>query len=72
MVFSEILTPGVHGDITPPGDSLSLSIAVEKWRRPEKRIAAREACCLLASGYSIERNARETLQFLARTASSRS
>ena len=70
--FSEILTPGVHGDITPAGDSLALTEAVEKWRNPEKRISAREACCRLASEYSIERNARETLQILTRAASSAS
>lgn len=68
--FSEILTPGVHGDITPTGDSPTLAEAVEKWRAPEKLTAAREACRRLASEYSIERNARETLQILARTLAS--
>ena len=38
----------------------------------KKRIAAREACRRLASEYSIERNARETLQILTRAASSAS
>lgn len=66
--FSEILTPGVHGDITPAGDSLALAESVEKWLDPEKLSAAREACRLLASEYSIERNARETLKILDRTA----
>jgi UDP-glucose:(heptosyl)LPS alpha-1,3-glucosyltransferase len=65
--FSEILTPGVHGDITPAGDSHALAEAVEKWRAPEKLASARGACRRLASEYSIERNARETLQILART-----
>ena len=69
--FSEILKPGVHGDITPTGESLALAEAVEKWRDPQKLVAAREACRSLASGYSIERNARETLEILARTASAR-
>lgn len=69
--FSEILTPGVHGDITPAGDSLALAESVEKWRDPEKLATAREACRLLASEYSIERNARETLEILDLTASRR-
>ena len=64
--FSEILTPGVHGDITPTGDSHALAEAVEKWRCAEKLAAARADCRRLASEYSIERNARETLQILAR------
>jgi UDP-glucose:(heptosyl)LPS alpha-1,3-glucosyltransferase len=68
--FSEVLTPGVHGDITPAGDSPALAEAVEKWRAPEKLTSAREACRRLASEYSIERNARETLQILARTLTS--
>lgn len=62
--FSEILTPGVHGDITPAGDSLALAEAVEKWRDPQKLAAARVSCRLLASEYSIERNASETLEIL--------
>lgn len=62
--FSEILTPGVHGDITPAGDSLALAEAVEKWRDPDKRAMAREDCRRLASEYSIVRNARETLEIL--------
>jgi UDP-glucose:(heptosyl)LPS alpha-1,3-glucosyltransferase len=68
--FSEILTPGVHGEITPAGDSPALAEAVEKWRAPEKLTSDREACRRLASEYSIERNARETLQILARTLTS--
>lgn len=62
--FSEILTPGVHGDITPAGDSLALAEAIEKWRDPQKLASARVSCRLLASEYSIERNARETLEIL--------
>jgi len=62
--FSEILTPGVHGDITPAGDSLALAEAIEKWRDPQKLAAARVACRQLASEFSIERNARETLEIL--------
>lgn len=62
--FSEILTPGIHGDITPAGDSLALAEAIEKWRDPQKLATAREACRSLASEFSIERNARETLEIL--------
>lgn len=69
--FSEILTPGVHGDITPAGDSLGLAEAIEKWRDPQKLANAREACRCLASEFSIERNARETLGILNVIASTR-
>ena len=65
--FSEILTPGRHGDITPAGDSLALAEALEKWRDPQKLAAARQACRRLASEFSIERNARETLEILKTT-----
>ena len=69
--FSEILTPGVHGDITPAGNSHALAEAIEKWRAPQKLAAARVSCRLLASEYSIKRNARETLQILTSIASTR-
>ena len=69
--FSEIITPGVRGDITPAGNSHALAEAIEKWRNPQKLTAAREACRSLASEFSIERNARETLEILNRIASNR-
>ena len=45
-------------------DSLALAEAIEKWRDPQKLATAREACRSLASEFSIERNARETLEIL--------
>ena len=69
--FSEIITPGVHGDITPAGNSQALAEAIERWRNPQKLTAAREACRSLASEFSIERNARATLEILTRIASTR-
>jgi UDP-glucose:(heptosyl)LPS alpha-1,3-glucosyltransferase len=69
--FSEIITPGVHGDITPAGNSHALAEAIEKWRNPQKLTTAREACRSLASEFSIERNARETLEILNRILSTR-
>jgi UDP-glucose:(heptosyl)LPS alpha-1,3-glucosyltransferase len=62
--FSEILVPGVHGDIIPTGDALALAEALEKWKHPDLADSARAACRLRASEFSIARNARETLEIL--------
>jgi UDP-glucose:(heptosyl)LPS alpha-1,3-glucosyltransferase len=66
--FSEFLTPGLHGDIVPVGDSLSLAEAIEAWQKPGRAEAAREACRRRASEFSIEKNARATLEILRSTA----
>jgi UDP-glucose:(heptosyl)LPS alpha-1,3-glucosyltransferase len=66
--FSEILTPGIHGSIVPPGDALALAEAIESWRDAHRRAEARPTCLRLAEVFSIERNAGETLQILARSA----
>jgi UDP-glucose:(heptosyl)LPS alpha-1,3-glucosyltransferase len=65
--FSEILTPGIHGSIVPPGDALALAEAIESWRDAHRRAEARPACLKLAEAFSIERNAAETLAILAET-----
>lgn len=62
--FSEILEPGVHGDIVPCGDALALAESLEKWKRPGRAESARAACRARAAEFSIERNARETLEIL--------
>lgn len=62
--FSEILEPGTHGGITPEGDVRALAAEIEAWRDPARRDAVRPACLARAAEFSIERNARETLQIL--------
>ena len=62
--FSEILTPGIHGSIVPPGDALALAEAIESWRDAHRRAEARPASLKLAEAFSIERNAAETLALL--------
>lgn len=62
--FSEILQPGTHGGIIPEGSASLLADEIEKWRLPEIRLAARSNCIARAAEFSIERNARETLQIL--------
>jgi UDP-glucose:(heptosyl)LPS alpha-1,3-glucosyltransferase len=62
--FSEIITPGVHGEVIPPGDALALAEAIDSWSDTERRIAARPKCLQLAEAFSIERNADETLALL--------
>jgi UDP-glucose:(heptosyl)LPS alpha-1,3-glucosyltransferase len=62
--FSEIIERGVHGDITSPGDVPAIAELLESWRVPGRCSEAREACLRLASEFSIERNARETLRVL--------
>jgi UDP-glucose:(heptosyl)LPS alpha-1,3-glucosyltransferase len=61
---SEILEPGVHGDVVPAGDALALAGAIGAWMAPGRCVAARPACLRLAAEFSIERNARETLRIL--------
>jgi UDP-glucose:(heptosyl)LPS alpha-1,3-glucosyltransferase len=67
--FSEIITPGVHGAIVPAGDSLVLAEEIEKWKTPSRCADAREACIRRANEFTIESNARKTLEILRQTAS---
>lgn len=68
--FSEILTPGIHGDVVPAGDALALATALEAWREADRRARARPACLDLARDFSMERNARETLEIINQSKSS--
>ena len=61
--FSEILTPGVHGDVVEPGDVTALAQALEAWKSRDTAKTA-DACRILAQGYSIERNVQATLDVL--------
>lgn len=62
--FSEILKPGIHGDIVKTGDALALAESLEKWKQPGRAESARTTCRERAAQFSIERNARETLEIL--------
>jgi len=68
--FSEILTPGIHGDVVPAGDALALATALEAWRGADRRAGARAACLDLARAFSMERNAMETLEIINQSKSS--
>ena len=63
---SEIMTPGVHGEvISEPSDSAALIAALRKWlgmmNDPNQVIQVRDACNTLASEFTLERNLKETL-----------
>jgi UDP-glucose:(heptosyl)LPS alpha-1,3-glucosyltransferase len=62
--FSEIIERGVHGDISAPGDVHAIAELLDSWRIPSRCAEAREACLRLASEFSIEKNATETLRVL--------
>jgi UDP-glucose:(heptosyl)LPS alpha-1,3-glucosyltransferase len=62
--FAEIITPGIHGEVIPPGDAHAVAEALEHWRAPSRCAEAKTACLKLAADFSIERNARETLAIL--------
>ena len=61
--FSEILTPGVHGDVVEPGDVEALARALEAWKSRDTA-ATSDACRILAGDYSIERNVEATLDVI--------
>ena len=63
---SEIMTPGVHGEvIAEPSDSSALITALRKWlgilSDPVQGDQARAACAALTSEFTLERNLKETL-----------
>jgi UDP-glucose:(heptosyl)LPS alpha-1,3-glucosyltransferase len=66
--FSEIIQPGVHGEVIEPGDALACAEAMEAWRCRDRLANANAACRALAAEYSMERNAAETLSILETTA----
>ncbi|MEO6847561.1 MAG: glycosyltransferase family 4 protein [Chthoniobacterales bacterium] len=60
--FSEIITPGEHGEILSRPDAIDeIMQALRKWTSEEKRNEARPKILELASGFSIQRNVDETL-----------
>jgi UDP-glucose:(heptosyl)LPS alpha-1,3-glucosyltransferase len=65
--FSEILTPGVHGDVVPAGDAGALADALACWKGRHREETAR-ACQTLAAEYTIERNVSSTLAVLREAA----
>ena len=67
--ISEIMIPGVHGEvIASSSDIPAFTGALKKWIEitadPEQISRARLACAALASGYTLERNLRETLAII--------
>lgn len=62
--FSEIVTPGVNGDVVAEGDAKALRGALEAWRGRDREETAK-ACRALAAEYSIDRNVTETLDALS-------
>lgn len=62
--FAEIMTPEIHGSVVSAGDALALAEAIESWRDADRRTEARPVCLKLAEEYSMQRNARETLDIL--------
>ena len=64
--ISEIMIAGVHGEvIAEPSDVTALSEALRKWIHitddPARVSKSRSDCSALASGFSLERNLKETL-----------
>ena len=62
--FAEIMTPEIHGSVVSAGDALALAEAIESWRDADRRTEAHPVCLKLAEEYSMQRNARETLDIL--------
>lgn len=63
--FSEIITPGVHGEVVEPGDAPGFAEAIERWSNRARLAEAEAACRELACGYSIGKNAASTRGVLA-------
>jgi UDP-glucose:(heptosyl)LPS alpha-1,3-glucosyltransferase len=66
---SEIMTPGVHGDVVDdPSDIPALSRSLRTWldflKDPDHQATIRKGCASLAGQYSLERNLRETLDLI--------
>ncbi len=62
--FSEIITPGVHGDVVEAGAVDALTDALEAWRGRDA-VETSAACRALAANYSIDRNVAGTLDALS-------
>jgi UDP-glucose:(heptosyl)LPS alpha-1,3-glucosyltransferase len=61
---SEIIQPGIHGEVIEPGETLAFAEAMEAWRHGNRCLDARSDCLALAAKYSMERNTGETLKVL--------
>ena len=61
--FSEIITPGIHGDIIEPGDHTRLTQLIRTWQQKDLTLAS-EKCRQLACQYPIEKNVSSTIQIL--------
>jgi UDP-glucose:(heptosyl)LPS alpha-1,3-glucosyltransferase len=62
--FSEIMQPGVDGEVIPPGDSKAVSRAIAAWADPRKREAARPGLIEKAAAHSVEQNLSRTLDVI--------
>jgi len=60
---SEILSPGMHGDVFEPGDTATLTALLRAWRQRSPGASA-AACRALAAEFSLERNVSATLGVL--------
>ncbi len=67
--FAEIIEPGVEGEvIAEPGDIAALRDALAAWADPGKREAVRSRLREKGSQYSVEANARRTIEVIEREA----
>ncbi len=68
--FAEVIEDGVHGSVLPENDSEAVAAAIEHWREPARRAAARPKILERAAQFPIERNVEETLAILLQAAAS--
>src|SRR6202007_3417515 len=63
--FSEIIEPGVHGEILKdPEDVPALVDAITRWTTLSQKPEIRTACAERGHEYTIERNVADTLKVL--------
>jgi UDP-glucose:(heptosyl)LPS alpha-1,3-glucosyltransferase len=63
--FSEIITPGVHGEVLlRTDDTAPITGAIEKWAEPNSRAVAKPRLIELAQRYDIKHNVTETLRVM--------
>jgi UDP-glucose:(heptosyl)LPS alpha-1,3-glucosyltransferase len=65
--FAEIIREGEEGEVVAdPRDTSALVAAIENWREPARRSAARPQLAALGAKFSIEENVRQTLALITR------
>ena len=65
--FAEIIAPDEEGEvIDDPRNTAALVTAIERWRDPARRAATRPRLQTLASKFTLEENARQTLALITR------